>query len=405
MAPVTAMTAMTAGVGRAWPLVGLVLLAVNLRTAITGIAPVLGDVRAAFGLNGLELSVLTALPVLCLGAFAALAPAVARRAGVGPTVAGALALVTTGLLLRAVPATAALFAGTVLAGVGLAVGNVLLPAFVKQHFPTRVGPCTGLAMTAMAGSAALAAGAAVPLDRAAGLPVALAAWALPALLATLVWCLPVLRGHRTPIPAASAADTSLLRSPSAWAVAGFLGAVSLMFYVLTAWLPELMRDQGFGAAESGTMVSVMLTIGIPLGFVVPVAAARLRDQRPLVAGIAVAMLVGLGGILLAPQVGWLWVSVLGVANGSAFPLAVTLLSLRSPDPGTAARLSGLAQTGGYLLAALGPLAVGTVRTATGGWTAPLLLLLALVVPEAVCGLLAARPGFVRPGVGVLRAVA
>ncbi|MER5640492.1 MFS transporter [Kitasatospora sp. NPDC002227] len=372
---------------------GLVLLAAVLRAPVTCLAPVLGLVRDAYGLGGVAVSLLTTLPVLCLGLFAPLAPALARRAGTEATVAGALAVLTAGSLLRALPSTAALFGGTVLVGAGIAVANVLLPAHVKQHL--RVGRHTGLAMTVMSGTAALAAALAVPLAEAAGWRAAVAVWALPALAAATAWTALARRaGGRAVAPAPprpARPEVVLLRSPLALALTGFLGAVSLMFYVLTAWLPELMQAQGYTAAQSGLMVSVLLTIGIPLGFATPVVAARRAGQGPVVAVVAAAMGLGLAGLLLVPGAGWLWVVLLGLGNGCAFPLAVTLLTLRAADPHTAARLSGIAQTGGYLLAALGPLAVGLLHAATGGWTAALLLLLALVLPETAAGLLAARP--------------
>jgi CP family cyanate transporter-like MFS transporter len=211
------------------------------------------------------------------------------------------------------------------------------------------------------------------------------------------WAL-ALRGRRAPAAPAPAprGEGTLLRSPIAWYVAAFMGLTSLMFYVLMSWLPEIMRDAGFAPAAAGMMVSVMMIVGIPLGFAVPVFAARLRDQRPVIAGVAVTMAAGLAGLLLAPSAGWAWAVVLGIGTGSAFPLAYTLLSLRSPSPSAAAGLSGMAQTGGYLLAGAGPLAVGVLHDATGGWHVPIVLLLALLVPEIVFGLLAARPGYVRP---------
>jgi CP family cyanate transporter-like MFS transporter len=378
----------------AWSLVGLVLLTVNLRAAITGISPLLGDLQEVFGLSGAEVGVLTTLPVLCLGVFAAAAPAAARLLGTETAIAGSLVMITAGIVLRVVQSPVSLFVGTVLAGAGIAMGNVLLPAVIKRAFPSRVGSLTGLAMMLMAASGAIAAGLAVPLD-AAG---ALAVWAVPSLVAALVWGPIAVRGRRAPAAPVTAphAGGSLLRSPVAWYVAAFMGLVSLMFYVLMSWLPEIMRDTGYPAAAAGMMVSTMMIVGIPLGFLVPVFAARLRDQRPLVVAVAATMVVGLVGLLLVPSAGWVWVAVLGVGTGSAFPLAYTLLSLRSPSPSVAARLSGMAQTGGYLLAATGPLAVGVLHGATGGWDVPIVLLLVLVVPELVAGLLAARPGFVRP---------
>ncbi|MFI0480572.1 CynX/NimT family MFS transporter [Actinomadura sp. 9N215] len=414
-----------------WSLVGLVLLTINLRAAITGIAPVLGDLREVFGLSGAEVGVLTTLPVLCLGVFASVAPLVGRWLGAEVAIAGSLVMITLGILLRVVQSPVSLFVGTILAGAGIAMGNVLMPAVIKRAFPARVGSLTGLAMMLMAASGAVAAGLAVPLDAAGGWRLALAVWAVPSVIALLVWGPLATRSRRTSArrggasaaqavhadPAASseasvaqpdgsaapqgstltpAADGSLLRSPVAWYVAVFMGLASLMFYVLMSWLPEIMRDAGFAPAAAGMMVSAMMIVGIPLGFLVPVFAARLRDQRPLVVAVAVAMVGGLCGLMLAPSAGWAWVLVLGLGTGSAFPLAYTLLNLRAPSPSIAAGLSGMAQTGGYLLAGFGPLAVGVLHGATGGWNVPLVLLLVLVVPEVLFGLLAARPGFVRP---------
>ncbi|QHA09948.1 MFS transporter [Streptomyces broussonetiae] len=188
---------------------------------------------------------------------------------------------------------------------------------------------------------------------------------------------------------------SLLGSPLAWAVAGFLGLVSLMSYALMAWLPEIMHADGYDQAEAGMMVSVIQIISIPLGLGIPVLAARLSTQRPLITGIAATKAVALTGVVLAPEAGWLWIVFLGVATGSAFPLAFTLLSLRSPSPDVAVQLSGMAQTTGYLVAGLGPLVTGLMHSFTGGRRMPLLLLLVLLVPETTFGLFAGRPSFVR----------
>lgn len=390
--------------GAIWMLAGLLLLTINLRAAITGVTPMLGDLQKTFGLTGVEVSVLTTLPVLCLGAFASLAPVLARRYATEPIVATALVMITVGVVLRIVPSPPALFGGTVLAGAGIAMGNVLLPAVIKRFFPRRVGSLNGAAMMLMATSGAVAAGLAVPLDDAAGWRVALAIWAVPSAFAALLWGPPALRAMRgdgwaAPGPrgrdAAVHDHGSLLRSPLAWYVTAFMGLASLMFYVLMSWLPEIMRDHGQPPAVAGSMVSFMMIIGIPLGYVAPVVAARMRDQRPLVIAIGAVMAVGLTGLLLAPGPGWLWVTILGLGTGSAFPLGFTLLSLRSPSPSVAARLSGMSQTGGYIFAGFGPLAFGVLHSATGGWDLSLMLLLILVVPEVVIGLLAARPGFVR----------
>jgi len=385
---------------RLWLIAGLILLTVNLRAAITGMSPLIGNVRQSLALSGTQVGVLATLPVLCLGAFAWLAPRLARRLGTQAAVCAAAGVLALGAAVRAAPWPAALFAGTVLSGAGIAVGNVLLPAVVKDQFAQRIGLFTGLTMTLMAGSGALAAAAAVPLCTATGWQFALGVWAVPAVLATAVWGLLAVPGaagrHRgTPPPAPRTAGGSLLRSALAWWVSAFLGLVSLMFYVLVAWLPQIMQASGYPPGQAGLMMSVMLTLGIPLGFVVPVVAARLRSQRLLVAAVVVAKPVALAGLLVAPGLGWVWVCLLGTATGSAFPLAITLLGLRTDGPQAAADLSGMAQTVGYLLAGLGPLAIGMLHDVTNGWRVPLAVLIALVVPEGIAGLLAARPGHVR----------
>ena len=396
---------------RLWILAGIVLLSINLRPAITGTAPVLGELRARYGLGDTGAAVLTTLPVLCLGLFASIAPPLARRIGTETAIVAALTLITAGIGLRGLAAPLALYTGTALAGTGIAIGNVLLPAIIKHRFPVRTGTLTGIAMTIMAASGAVAAGLAIPLDETIGWHLAFSAWALPSLAAALLWVRnarttpqyrrigPAPRGRHARRPEPAPTDTeptgSLLRSRLAWSVAGFLGAVSCTFYVLVSWLPMILHDYGYTGSESAAMLSVMMLVGIPFGFVIPLAATRLTDQRPLLLAVLAVMTAGLGGLVLAPAHAWTWVLVTGVATGSAFPLAIVLLALRSPSPPTTARLSGMAQTVGYLLAALGPLTMGLLRSATGSWQTPLLVLLVLLVPKTALGLYAARPGLVR----------
>ncbi|REE97216.1 CynX/NimT family MFS transporter [Thermomonospora umbrina] len=387
-------------------LIGLVLLALNLRAAISGVSPLLDELQRSFGLSGAAMGVLTTLPVLCLGAFAALAPPLARRLGTERALTGALLLIGGGILLRLVPlpgvAAAPLFLGTAVAGAGIAIGNVLMPYVIKSTFPNRVGLLTGLAMMLMSTGAALSSGLAVPLDGMGGWRLALAVWSIPALLAAAVWAPMALRSRGAGTGSAQVANDStpgteggsLLRNRLAWHVTLFLGMQSLAFYVLMSWLPAIMRDQGYPATTAGLMLSVMMLLGIPSGLVMPMLAARRTDQRPLVVGVMALMALGVGGLLLAPGQGWLWVVVLGFGTGSAFPLAYTLVTLRSATPRVAARLSGMAQTTGYLLAGAGPFLFGVMNGATGGWNVPLLILLVWLVPETLFALRAARPAVV-----------
>lgn len=375
-------------------LIGLVLLALNLRAAITGVSPLLDGLQRSFGLSSTAVGVLTTLPVLSLGVFAAAAPPLARRLGAETTLIGAMLLLAAGVMVRLLPSSVALFTGTALAGAGIAISNVLLPYVIKSSFPDRVGSMTGLAMMLMSAGAALAAGLAVPLNSLGGWRLPLAIWAVPAVLAAAIRIPLSRRVGRTAAIETPQAGGSMLRNARAWAITGFMGMQSLVFYVLMSWLPEIMQEHGYPAATAGLMLSVMMLLGIPTGLALPILAARVRDQRPLVTLVMSLEAVGLGGLLLYPRADWVWVTVVGVATGSAFPLAFTLITLRSAGPHVAARVSGMAQTVGYLLAGVGPLAFGVLHSVTGGWKVPLVVLLVWLVPEALIALYAARPGHI-----------
>jgi CP family cyanate transporter-like MFS transporter len=269
---------------------------------------------------------------------------------------------------------------------------VLIPALVKRDFPRRAGTVMGIYTSCLSGFAALAAGATVPASDliGAGWRAGLAVWAGLALLAVLVW-LPLLHKPKAATATAGGAPASLLRSPLAWQVTLFLGLQSLPFYSVLAWLPSIYRDAGMRPAQAGLVLSVAMLVQAPAGLLIPRLAARARDQRALVLAAVLLIAAGVLGVLLAPMLApYLWVTLLGLGMGSGFALALLFTVLRAPTSADTARLSAMAQTFGYTLAAAGPLLVGALHAATGSWTAPLALLLALLVPQLLAGLGAGR---------------
>jgi CP family cyanate transporter-like MFS transporter len=371
--------------------VAIALVAANLRPALASVGPVLADLRADLGLSGTGAAVLTSVPVLCLGALAATAPALARRWGMEPVIAAVLGVVGTGLLLRVSAGAAALFAGTVIVSGAIAVANVLLPAVIKRDFPDRSGTMMGVYSMGLSGSAAIAAGATVPLGGVVGhgWRGALGAWALPAAIAFLIW-LPFTRYRHTP-PAGAPGGRSLMREPLAWQVTIFFGLQSLSFYAVLSWLPSIYRDHGYSPAAAGLMLSASALIQIPISLALPHLATRLADQRVLAAGCTLFIAAGLAGVLLAPtSVPYLWMVLIGVGQGAAFAVGLTLFVLRTRATADTARLSAMAQTFGYLLAGSGPLLVGAIHDAAGSWTPALGLLLLLTAPQLVAGVLAGR---------------
>jgi MFS transporter, CP family, cyanate transporter len=382
-------------------LVGMLLLAANLRPAAAGIGPLIDRIRAGTGLSAAGAGVLVTLPALCFGALAPLAPALARRVGAQTSAAVAVLVLLLGLLVRLIPGLAFLFAGTMLAGAAIAVGNVLLPVLVRRCFPGRVGLVTGLYTTTLAAFAALAAGISVPVADAfgGGWRPGLAIWAIPAAVALVVWAPQLLRrrpGDGSPDTQVAGAR-SLLRDKVAWTVTLFFGIQSAGFYATLAWLPSVFHSHGVSTARSGLLLSVSLIAGLAPTLSVPSLAARARHQRPFVFLAIGCAAAGWLGVLLAPtSVPYVWVVLLGVGQNASFPLSLTLVVLRGGTVTSTAALSTLAQTVGYLLAACGPLGIGAIHDLTGSWTPALLVLLALLIPQLIMGLEASRPRTVTP---------
>jgi len=381
--------------------IGMVLLATNLRPAAAAIGPLIDRIKSDTGLSATGAGALTTLPVLCFGALAPLAPALARRLGERTTAALALVVLLTGTLVRLVPGLGFLFLGTALAGAAIAVGNVLLPVLVRGNFPDRIGPLTSMYTTALVGFAALSAGVSVPVADAlgGGWRPGLAIWAVPAVIALIVWA-PQL-GRRSPARPAPGTPVvsvrSLLRDPVAWAVTLFFALQSAGFYATLAWLPSVFHSHGLSTSHAGFLLSLSLIFGLIPALTVPSLAARASHQRQFVLVFVAFIAAGWIGVLTAPtSVPYLWVVLLGIGQNAMFPLALTLIVLRGGSVTSTGALSTMVQTFGYLIAAAGPLVIGAVHDISGSWTPPLLVLLALLVPQTVIGLEAARNRTVSP---------
>lgn len=374
----------------------VLLVALNLRAAVTSVGPVLEDIRAELRLTTTEVSILASLPVLCFGIAAFFAPLLSRRIGVDRALTLALALMTFGMVLRVSASVGGLFAGTLFAGAAIALGNVLVPALVKRDFPHSVGRMMGFYVSAMAAMAAVAAAATVPFSNLTGWGWrgGLAVWGLPAAIALVVW-LARLRTPHTTGAGAAPRSRSLGRNALAWQVTLFMAFQSLGFYALVAWLPAIYRSHGISPERAGFLLSIVVITGVPIALIVPRLVARTAQQRAWTTATTAITGMGLLGILIAPSTNpILWSVVLGIGTGAAFPLALTLVVLRSRNAIDAARLSAMTQGVGYLIAAAGPLSLGAFRDATGGWDAPIILLLLTLIPQVVMGWGAGRAAHV-----------
>ncbi|GAA1368088.1 CynX/NimT family MFS transporter [Streptomyces beijiangensis] len=382
-------------------MVGIVLAALNLRPAITSLGPLLEEVQHSLGMSDSVAGLLTSVPSLCFAVFGILAPRLARRFGPGAVVCAGMAAIAVGLLIRPFAGgTPGFLAASALALMGIAVSNVLMPVIVKRYFPDRVGSMTGLYSMALALGTSLAAAVTVPLTHSMGdnWHVGLGVWAALAAVAVLPWIAlvrdrsaaaaqdAVAASQRTP----AAPPLRITRSRTAWALACFFGLQATAAYITMGWMPQIFRDAGVSASTAGVLLAVTMAMGVPLAFVIPRLATRMKNQGPIVVALGACGLVGYAGLFMAPAGGaWAWALLLGIANCS-FPLALTMIGMRSRTGAGVVRLSAFAQSTGYLLSIPGPLLVGVLYEHSGGWGLPIALMAGLMVPQMVVGILAGR---------------
>ncbi|GHH70288.1 MFS transporter [Streptosporangium violaceochromogenes] len=384
---------------------GFVLASLNLRPALAGISPVLDEIMADLGLNAAAGGAVTTVMVVCLGVLGPLAPPAARRFGLDRTLLAGLLFLAFGVLLRASDGVPALYAGAAVAGAAIAVMNVVMPGVVKQYFPSQIGLFTGIYVSAMVLGATAASGLTIPLERVTGYGWrgATAVAAVPAVAAALLWLPMTLRSPARP-DAAPRRIRTLLRTRMTWFVTFYMGLQSLTFYIMLAWLPTIFQDAGLPADQAGYLLALTNLAQVAATLAIPVHAGRTSSQRPHVVVSALLTVGGYAGVLVAPAVvPWLWMVVLGLGQGASIALALLIIALRAPDPASVTELSAVAQSAGYVLAALGPLLIGLLHQVFGGWAVPLLAGMGACGLQLAAGCLAARPA-AHPGTGGPRPV-
>lgn len=376
------------------PFIGLmVLVALNLRPALSSLAPILIRIQQDTGLSAMAIGALTTLPVLCLGLFAPMAPWLTRRLGAERTLSAALLLLSVALLLRANAHPLPLYLGTLLVGAGIGIAGTLLPALVKRELPHGADVLTGVYTMALCLGGALGAGLSIPLANLFGdWRPSLASWGLLALMALIAW------RWRMPHPwpsertgPSSGPKLRVTRAALAWQVTGYMGSQSALSYIVFGWLPILLQQRGMGAAEAGWLLAASVMVQLVTALGAPWLARLGRDQRPIILLLLLSTAAGVVILLQAP-LSWRWggALLLGLGQGGCFSMALTLIVLRSANSRLAGQLSGMAQGIGYILASTGPLLVGILLEYSAGMNLITGVLLAFIAAAAACALLAGR---------------
>ncbi|WP_211294938.1 CynX/NimT family MFS transporter [Novosphingobium guangzhouense] len=373
---------------------GIVLIGANLRMPITAIGPLLPYIRRDLSLDTTQAGLLNALPLLIFALLSLVAPVIGRRFGLRAVLAASIGAIFGGTALRSIAVPGMIWLGMAVLSVGIALGNVLLPALVKREFADRAASLTALYAAAMATFAGLSAGLAVPLADGLGMGWrgALALWGVLALITLAVW-LPQVRHEGTVTMRGEGQTRSFVstwRHPLGWQVSLFFACHSLVFYALVDWFPSYAASARIAPASAGFMMMVYQIVAVATNLASASAIRRFASQSWLGLCCGMLLVVGTGGLLVAPLLSLLWLVVCGLGAGMAMVTSLSLFSLRTAHHDQAARLSGMAQFIGYIGAAAGPLLVGILRDATGGWTPAFGVLVGSSVLTALFGTLAGR---------------
>lgn len=394
--------------GVALMVLGIILIGANLRAPINAVGPVINEITEALRLTPVLVGLVTTIPLIAFALLSTFAPGVARRFGLEKVLLYSILVLGAGLFIRSGGSVFLLFFGAALIGAGIAFGNVLMPALIKKEFPGHTGLITGIYLVSMNLTSALAAGYSTSIGRSTrmGWKASIGIWGLIAVATLLAW-LPQVRKKRAlrnaeSLPAADGETggnessdrrqrPSVWGSRLAWQIALFMGLQSIMFYIIAAWFPAVFQSWGMSADRSGWMFSYFQLGQVPVMFIGPVLAARMKNQVPLVWVMFLLLSVGMAGILSA-RTEWVLISMIlsGVALGLAFTLAMMFFVLRTQNTSEAADLSGMSQSMGYLVAACGPPLFGALFSLTGGWSVPLLFMAATTLALLFTGLYSAK---------------
>ena len=381
----------------AWAGLAVVLMALNLRTAVTGITPLLEEIGADLGFGVATAGLIGTIPAASFAVFGFLAPTVTRRIGLERTAIAAMILTALSLLLRAAsPTTATVVLATILALAGIGAANVVIVPLVKVWFPNHIALWTSLYLLLLQVGQFVAPLIAVPVADASSWRFSIGMWAIPAAIAAVVWiAVSGMRTNRATAPTGSA--PRITASPTTWGLVVLFGMMSVSNYSIITWVPAVLTDAGASPALSGTMVALYSVWGVLAAFAVPPIATRMTNPFIVVVVCAVLLIVGYLGLVFAPLSGTIvWMCALGLGV-STFPLSMTLINRRTTSPQATSAASGFVQGIGYAIACVAPLGLGLLHEATGSWTAPLIVLAVTTIPGAIGGWYACRPRMIDEG--------
>ena len=374
-------------------IIGIIFIAANLRAPLTSVGPLVSLIRGDLHISNALAGMITTIPLFIFALVSPFAPSLGRKYGTRLVVFCSAIFLTIGIILRSLSGGIGLFVGTAILGLAISVCNVLIPSLIKQDFSKRIGIMMGVFSVSMNTFGAMASGISIPIATRLGWSGSLGIWASLSFITIILW-IPQLKVRNQGVATVQkqvGKNINIWKSTLAWQVALFMGLQSLVFYSMVAWLPYILINQGMSSNKAGWMLSLMQLALIPFTFIVSVLAGRKSNQRSLVTIGSLCIIIGISGLLNGNStLAFLWIIILGIGGGFTFSLSMIFFSLRTENADEAARLSGMAQSIGYLLAAFGPMLFGFLHDATNSWTTPLIMLIGVTVLCFIFGLGASR---------------
>lgn len=346
--------------------IGILLIGASLRAPITSVGIALPSIKDTLNLSNTSVSLITIIPLLSFAVISLFAAKISHKFGLERTVFGALILICVGIALRAITGVSWLYVGTILIGVGIAFGNVLTPGIIKMNFPLRIGIMTGYYTVVMNIFGSVSSYVTAPLVKHFNYNIAISLIGIVTFIGIITWSFQ-LNKHETVNSSQTTTNINVWKSPLSWQITLLMGGQSMIFYSLINWLPEFLLSHGTPINEAGIYLSILQLAIIPLTFVTPIFAEKLKNQVLITFVTGLLFVLGILTLMLQPNWAFLGIILIGVASGLAFGLVNTFFGLRTENGLTAAKLSGMSQSVGYLFAAIGPLLFGILHDATNSW--------------------------------------
>lgn len=369
--------------------IGILLIGASLRAPITSVGIALPSIKETLNLSNTSVSLITIIPLLSFAVISLFAAKISHKFGLERTVFSALILICIGIALRAITGVSWLYVGTILIGVGIAFGNVLTPGIIKMNFPLRIGIMTGYYTVVMNIFGSASSYVTAPLVKHFNYNIAISLIGIVTFIGIIIWSFQ-LNKHETVNSSQTTTNINVWKSPLSWQITLLMGGQSMIFYSLINWLPEFLLSHGTPINEAGIYLSILQLAIIPLTFVTPIFAEKMKNQVLITFVTGLLFVLGILTLMLQPNWASLGIILIGIASGLAFGLVNTFFGLRTENGLTAAKLSGMSQSVGYLFAAIGPLLFGILHDATNSWNTSFGILLVTSIIIMIIGSRAGR---------------